>query len=60
MAKRGDVWLHMFGALKWIAITWALIILYKRIKNRLRQQAYLTKGITLYLNDERTSEKYKY
>ena len=33
---------------------------YKIIKNRLRQQAYLTKGITLFLNDERTSDKYKY
>ena len=33
---------------------------YKVIKNRLRQQAYLTKGITLYLNDERTNDKYKY
>lgn len=26
----------------------------------MRQQAYLTKGITLILNDERTGEKYKY
>lgn len=33
---------------------------YKTIKNRLRQQAYLTKGITLYLNDERSGERYKY
>ena len=33
---------------------------YKTIKSRLRQQAYLTKGITLYLKDERTWEKYKY
>lgn len=33
---------------------------YKTIKNRLRQQAYLTKWITLYLNDERSWEKYKY
>jgi len=33
---------------------------YKTIKNRLRQQAYLTKGITLYLDDERNWEKYKY
>ncbi len=33
---------------------------YKTIKNRLRQQAYLTKWITIYLNDERTWEKYKY
>ncbi|MDP2090734.1 MAG: DNA topoisomerase (ATP-hydrolyzing) subunit B [Candidatus Gracilibacteria bacterium] len=33
---------------------------YKTIKNRLRQQAYLTKGITLYLIDERNGEKYKY
>ncbi len=33
---------------------------YKTIKNRLRQQAYLTKWITLYLNDERTGERYKY
>ncbi len=33
---------------------------YKTIKNRLRQQAYLTKGITLYLDDERNGENYKY
>ena len=33
---------------------------YKTIKNRLRQQAYLTKWITLYINDERTNERYKY
>lgn len=33
---------------------------YKTIKNRLRQQAYLTKWITLYLIDERNGEKYKY
>ena len=33
---------------------------YKIIKDRLRQQAYLTKWITIYLFDERTDEKYKY
>jgi len=33
---------------------------YKTIINRLRQQAYLTKGITLYLSDERSWEKYKF
>ena len=33
LAKRGDSWLQMFGLLKWIAIVWALIILYKRMKN---------------------------
>ncbi|MDD5213025.1 MAG: DNA topoisomerase (ATP-hydrolyzing) subunit B [Candidatus Gracilibacteria bacterium] len=33
---------------------------YKTILNRLRQQAYLTKGITLVLKDERTDEKYKF
>ncbi|MCH8518435.1 DNA topoisomerase (ATP-hydrolyzing) subunit B [Candidatus Gracilibacteria bacterium] len=33
---------------------------YKTIKNRLRQQAYLTKGITLTLLDERNGERYKY
>ncbi len=32
LAKRGDSWLHIFGVLKWVAITWALIILYKRMK----------------------------
>lgn len=32
LANRGDSWLHMFGLLKWVAIVWALIILYKRIK----------------------------
>lgn len=33
---------------------------YNIIKNRLRQQAYLTKGIQLNLVDERSGEKYKY
>lgn len=33
---------------------------YLTIKNRLRQQAYLTKWITLYLIDERIDERYKY
>jgi len=32
LASRGDGWLHIFGLLKWVAIVWALIILYKRIK----------------------------
>lgn len=32
LAKRGDSWLHMFSLLKWVAIAWALIILYKRMK----------------------------
>ena len=32
LANRGDSWLHMFGILKWVAIAWALIILYKRMK----------------------------
>ncbi|WP_415406263.1 nitrous oxide reductase accessory protein NosL [Sulfurovum sp. CS9] len=32
LAKRGDSWLHIFGLLKWVAIAWALIILYKRMK----------------------------
>ncbi|RAL57985.1 DNA gyrase subunit B [Candidatus Gracilibacteria bacterium GN02-872] len=33
---------------------------YQTIKDRLRQQAYLTKGITIYLIDERTNSRYKY
>ncbi|ATU05627.1 DNA gyrase subunit B [Candidatus Gracilibacteria bacterium HOT-871] len=33
---------------------------YETIKNRLRQQAYLTKGITIILVDERSGERYKY
>lgn len=32
LANRGDGWLHIFGLLKWVAIVWALIILYKRVK----------------------------
>ncbi len=32
LASRGDKWLAVFGILKWIAIIWALIILYKRMK----------------------------
>ncbi|WP_457747713.1 4Fe-4S binding protein [Sulfurimonas sp.] len=31
LAKHGDSWLMVFGILKWIAILWALLILYKRI-----------------------------
>ncbi len=33
---------------------------YKTIKNRMRQQAYLTKGIKLTLNDERKNENYNF
>ena len=33
---------------------------YQTIKDRLRQQAYLTKWITIYLIDERTNSRYKY
>lgn len=33
---------------------------YKTIVNRLRQQAYLTKGITLIIHDERSKERYKF
>jgi ferredoxin len=32
LAKRGDDWLMIFNAFKWIAIIWALVILYKRMK----------------------------
>ncbi len=32
LAQRGDKWLHFFGLFKWIGITWAFIILYKRMK----------------------------
>ena len=32
LAKRGESWLMIFGILKWIAIIWALIILYKRLQ----------------------------
>ncbi len=32
LAKRGDGWLHFFGLLKWVGITWAFILLYKRLK----------------------------
>ena len=32
LAKRGDDWLMIFSAFKWIAIFWALVILYKRMK----------------------------
>ena len=33
---------------------------YKTIVDRLRQQAYLTKGIKLLINDERSGKKYKF
>ena len=33
---------------------------YKTIVDRMRQQAYLTKGITLILNDERSDTRYKF
>ncbi len=32
LANRGDSWLHLFALLKWVAIVWSLIILYKRMK----------------------------
>ena len=32
LASRGDKWLLAFGILKWIAVIWAVIILYKRMK----------------------------
>jgi len=32
LAKHGDSWLMIFGILKWVAIIWALVILYKRMK----------------------------
>ncbi len=32
LASRGDSWLSIFGLFKWVAILWALIILYKRMK----------------------------
>ena len=32
LAKRGDDWLMIFSAFKWIAIIWALVVLYKRMK----------------------------
>lgn len=32
LAKHGESWLMIFGLLKWIAIIWALLILYKRIQ----------------------------
>ena len=32
LAKRGDDWLMIFSAFKWLAIIWALVILYKRMK----------------------------
>jgi Ca2+/Na+ antiporter len=31
LAKRGDDWLMIFGIFQWIAIFWALVILYKRL-----------------------------
>lgn len=33
---------------------------YKTVVSRLRQQAYLTKGITLIVQDERSDDKYKF
>ncbi len=32
LAKRGDDWLMIFDLFKWVAIIWALVILYKRFK----------------------------
>ena len=32
LAKRGDEWLRIFEIFKWVAIIWALVILYKRLK----------------------------
>ncbi len=32
LASRNDGWLHLFGLLKWVAVIWSIIILYKRVK----------------------------
>ena len=32
LAGRNDKWLAIFGLLKWVAVIWALIILYRRLK----------------------------
>ncbi len=32
LASRGDAWLHYFGLFKWIAVVWALVLIYKRLK----------------------------
>ncbi len=32
LAKHGDSWLGIFGVLKWLAVIWALVILYKRMR----------------------------
>ena len=32
LARRGDDWLMIFSAFKWIGIAWALLLLYKRMK----------------------------
>ncbi len=41
LAKRGDDWLLIFSGFKWLAIGWALVILYRRMKlieaNKLRK-----------------------
>ena len=32
LASRGDEWLHYFGLIKWIAVVWTLILIYKRLQ----------------------------
>lgn len=32
LAHRGDPWLIYFGALKWIGVVWAFLLIYKRLK----------------------------
>ena len=32
LASRGDKWLMVFGVLKWVAVIWSLVLLYKRFK----------------------------
>ncbi len=45
LAKRGDEWLRIFDAFKWIAIIWATVILYRRLK---RLDAPQTKKILAF------------
>ncbi len=45
LANRGDEWLRIFDVFRWIAIIWAAVILYKRLK---RMDAPKTKKILAF------------
>lgn len=58
--KSNKTWTKIKFWPDWEIFKETTIFSYQTIVNRLRQQAYLTKWITLKIVDERTNEKYKF